>query len=245
MTKVAVIGGGFSGEAIERALTARGAEVARFSRTTGFDVLSDDAAGAIGEADAIVEATGYFTTSKKVAVDFFTRSTRNVATAATKLGARHVLLSIVNCHLPLSVRYGYFAGKAEQERVAREEGTNLTIVRSTQWFEFPRQNLERMKYGPIALVPAMTIQPVAVDAVAGVLAEVATGAREGDVVEVAGPEKTTLWDMTKPLENKGAAPVPLPIPGAMGKAFREDLLLPGPDAVIAGPTYPEWLAQQA
>ncbi|GAA1855260.1 hypothetical protein [Myceligenerans crystallogenes] len=243
--RVAVIGGGFSGEAFERALTERGAEVVRLSRATGFDVLTDDAAASIGEADAIIEATGHFTTSRKVAVDFFTRSARNVATAAGKLGAKHVLLSIVNCHLPLAMEYGYFAGKAEQERVAREEGTNLTIVRSTQWFEYPRQNLERMKFGPIALVPAMTIQPVAVDAVAGVLAEVALGSRGGDVVEVAGPGTTTLWDMTKPLENKGAAPVPLPIPGAMGKAFRDGLLTPGPDAVIAGPAYGEWLARQA
>ena len=50
---------------------------------------------------------------------------------------------------------GYFAGKAEQERVAREEHTGLTIVRSTLWFEFARQNLNRMWFGPFAVVPVM------------------------------------------------------------------------------------------
>lgn len=134
--KVAVVGAGDSGKAIKRALQEAGAQVTLHSRRTGFDVLHDDGAAALSGADVIVEATGRFTTSKRVATEFFTRSTRAVSAAANTLGARHVLLSIVNCDLPEVQGYGYFAGKCAQERLARESSTRLSLVRSTQWFEF-------------------------------------------------------------------------------------------------------------
>ena len=225
--KVAIVGGGLSGHAIERAIVRQGATAELFSRSTGFDVLRDNAVERLGQADVIVEATGRFTTSKKVATDFFTRSTRAVASAARASGARHILLSIVNCELPEVQGYGYFAGKTAQERVAREESKNLTMVRSTQWFEFAGQNLDRMRFGPLALVPGMTIQPVALDAVADVIAECAVGKRVGALHEVAGPEVMTLGEMTKRLPGKRVLPVAMPIPGSMGRAFRNGALLPG------------------
>jgi dTDP-4-dehydrorhamnose reductase len=242
--RVAVVGGGMSGRAIERALVERGATAKLFSRSTGFDVLRDDATRHLEQPDVIVEATGHFTMSKKVATDFFTRSTRTVAAAARAAGARHLLLSIVNCDLPEVQGYGYFTGKTAQERLARDESDNLTIVRSTQWFEFAAQNLDRMKLGPISLVPQMTIKPVALDAVAGVIAELATGHRSGTFCEIAGPEVTTLWDMTKQLPSKHVAPLPMRIPGRMGRAFRDGALLPERATEVIGPNFSEWLAQR-
>lgn len=239
--RVAVVGGGSSGRAIRRALTKRGATAALFSRSTGFDVLTDDAATRLGDAEVIVEATGRFTISRRAATDFFTRSTRAVAEAARASGARHILLSIVNGDLPRVQGYGYLAGKTAQERVARQESPDLTIVRSTQWFEFAAQNLERMKLGPVALVPAMTIQPVALDAVADVIAEAATGTRVGALHEVAGPEVTTLWDMTAQLPDKRVTPIPLRIPSRYGRAFRDGTLLPSAGIEVVGPRYAEWL----
>jgi hypothetical protein len=243
--QVAVVGGGLSGNAIAQAITARGVDAQLFSRSTGFDVLRDDAVARLAFADVIVEATGHFTTSRKRATDFFLRSTRAVSAAARAAGARHVLLSIVNCELPEVQGYGYFAGKTAQERAAREESDNLTIVRSTQWFDFPQQNLDRMKFGPFALVPRMTMKPVALAAVADVVAECVTGARTGALVEVAGPEVMTLWDMTNQLPHKSAKPLPLPIPGSMGRAFRDGVLVPGDDTEVTGPRYAEWLATAA
>lgn len=239
--RVAVVGGGASGTAIHRALTARGATAELFSRTTGFDILRDDANACLGDAEAIVEATGRFTISRRAATDFFTRSTRAVAGAARASGARHILLSIVGGDLPQVQGYGYLAGKTAQERVARQESPDLTIVRSTQWFEFADQNLDRMKFGPFALVPAMTIQPVALDVVADVIADAATGTRTGALHEVAGPEVTTLWDMTAQLHRKRVTPIPLCIPGRYGRAFRDGTLLPAPGVEVVGPRYAEWL----
>ena len=240
--KVAIVGGGLSGQAIERAMAKHGATPKLFSRSSGFDVLRDNAVERLGRADVIVEATGRFTTSKKVATDFFTRSTRAIAAAARASGARHILLSIVNCELPEVQGYGYFAGKTAQERVAREESENLTVVRSTQWFEFAGQTLDRMSFGPLALVPGMTIQPVALDAVANVIAECALGKRVGALHEVAGPEVMTLGEMTKRLPRKRVLPVAMPIPGSMGRAFRNGALVPGSSVEVVGPRFSDWLS---
>jgi hypothetical protein len=240
--KVAIVGGGLSGHAIERAIAKQGAAAELFSRSTGFDVLRDNAVERLGQADVIVEATGRFTTSKKVATDFFTRSTRAIAAAARASGARHILLSIVNCELPEAQGYGYFAGKTAQERVARAESENLTMVRSTQWFEFAGQNLDRMRFGPLALVPGMTIKPVALDAVADVIAECAVGKRIGTSYEVAGPEVMTLGEMTKRLPGKHVLPVAMPIPGSMGRAFRNGALLPASSVEVVGPRFSDWLS---
>jgi dTDP-4-dehydrorhamnose reductase len=240
--RVAIVGGGLSGAAIRQALQRRGAEVEMHSRATGFDVLHDDATKNLGDAEVIVEATGHFTLNRKAATDFFTRSTRAIAAVARTSGARHILLSIVNVDLPEMQGYGYFAGKTAQERVAREESERLTIVRSTQWFEFAGQNVDRMKLGPIALVPSMTIKPVALGAVAEVVAESAVGIRSGDIHEVSGPEITTLWEMTKQLPSKRVRPVSVPLPGRWGRAFRDGALVPKEAVEVVGPSYSTWLA---
>ena len=240
--QVAIIGGGASGRAIQRSVERRGAEARLLSRSSGFDVLHDDVSAAIGDADVVVEAAGVFTTSRAKAAAFFTASTRAVAAATNRSGARHVLLSIVNCTLPEVQGYGYFAGKTAQEQVARAESRSLTIVRSTQWFEFAGQNLTRLRFGRLALVPGMTIQPVALDSVARVIADVAVGDRTAALVEVAGPERTTLWDMTTALRQHAVRPVPLPIPGRMGRAFRAGALLPAAEVETTGPRFEEWLA---
>lgn len=243
--QVAVVGGGLSGAAIQRALTDHGATAELFSRSTGFDVLHDDAPARLARADVIVEATGRFTLSRRSATDFFTRSTRAVAAAARASGARHVLLSVVGCDRPQVQGYGYFAGKVAQERVARAESPRLTVVRSTQWFEFAAQNLVRSAVGPFAFVPAMRIKPVALRAVADVVAECATGERHGDLHEVAGPEVTTLWELTQRLPDKRVRPVPLAIPTRYGRAFRDGALVPGDDVEVVGPRYDTWLPVHA
>jgi uncharacterized protein YbjT (DUF2867 family) len=240
--KVAVVGGGPSGRAIARAVAARGASPVLFSRSTGFDVVRDDAVERLRDAEVIIEATGRFTTSRAIATRFFTQSTRALAAAANAAGARHVLLSIVNCELPEVQGYGYFAGKRAQEEAARELSHDLTIVRTTQWFEFAGQTLERMGFGPVGLVPRMLIQPVALDAVAGVVADAAVGRRVAPQREVAGPEAMTLAEMTRRVRPTKAVRIPLPLPGSTWKAIRRGALLPAQGADVVGPTFSEWLA---
>lgn len=241
---VAIIGGSISGAAIQHACQARGMEARMFSRSTGFDVLHDDATRALAGAEVIIDAAGRFTTSRKVATEFFTQCTSAIATASNTLGARHILLSIVNCELPEVQGYGYFAGKAAQERVARATSNQLTVVRSTQWFELASQNLQRMKFGPVALVPAMKMKPVALDTVAEVIADCAAGDRPESLYEVAGPEVMTLWEMTQHVPRTDVVPVPLPIPTSYGRAFREGALVPDDSVPQVGPTLAEWFSSR-
>src|SRR5699024_5101513 len=188
-----VVGGGVSGRAIQHSLTMHGARVRMLSRSTGFDVLTDNAARALGEADAVIEATGTTSMSRKAATEFFTRSTQRIGDGAQQTGAHHILLSIVNCDRVPGL--GYYAAKAAQEQVARENGA--TIVRSTQWFEFAEQFINRARIGPLGIVPSMTMRPVALDAVAGVIAECVTGKRTQSAYDVAGPHIMTLWDLAE------------------------------------------------
>lgn len=241
---VAIVGSGRFGRAVERALAERGVSARMFSRSTGFDVTQDGTSRSFGDVDVVVEATDIFTTKRGVATEFFTRSTRAVSAAARASGTtKHILISIVNCEKPAVQGYGYFAAKAEQERVARSVSPDLTVVRSTQWFEFAQQNLERMKFGPVAIVPTMTIQPVALDTVARVVADCSVGERSQTQYDVAGPDVMTLWEMTKALPQKAATPVPVRVPGAAGRAFRAGAMVPGREAEILGPRFVDWLAE--
>ncbi len=243
--RAVVVGGGASGRAIGAAIAARGWAVQLSSRRTGFDVLRDDVVAALNGADVVVEATGRFTTSRRRATDFFVRSTTAVGSAAAAVGARHVLLSIVGCERPEVQGYGYFAGKAAQERAAATTGAELSVVRSTQWHEFAEQNAGRFRVGRFVLVPGMTVAPVALGTVAAVVGDVVTGKRSGRRVEVAGPQVTTLRAMTEALPDPVGRIVPVRLPGALGRAFRDGALLPGPEAEIVGPSFDEWVAVPA
>lgn len=239
---VAIVGRGQLGRAVEHALSTRGVRSRLVSRSTGFDVTAPDLQVDLGPVDVVVEATDIFTTRKEVATEFLTQSTRAVGAAARSAGARHLLVSVVGLGQPGIQRYGYFTAKAEQERVARRESTDLTVVRSTQWFEFAQQSLERMRLGPLAVVPAMTLRPVALEAVAGVVAECVVGERAGTSYDVAGPEVLTLWEMTRALPRRAAVLVPVRLPGPAGRAFRAGAMATGEGVEVVGPRFADWLA---
>lgn len=83
---VAIIGGGISGEAVRRALERRGTATSLLSRSTGFDVLRDDAELALDGVEAVVEITGITTGSRDKATEFFTTSTARIAEGARAAG---------------------------------------------------------------------------------------------------------------------------------------------------------------
>lgn len=246
--RAAIVGSGVAGREIERALAERGVTATMHSRSRGFDLLASDAPDRLPPADVYIEATGVGTIRRSVATRFFTRSTRVTGDAANRHGARHLLLSIVNCELPQVEGFGYYAGKAAQERVAAAHSERLTVVRSTQWFEFAEQTLARTGLGPIAFVPSMLMKPVAVCAVAAVIAECAIGERAGARYDIAGPEAMTLRELTRRVDDASGRRrllVPLPMPGRAGRAFRGGALVPGEEAEVAGPPLTRWLSERS
>ena len=237
-----IVRAGRLGQAIEEALSHRGVDTVLVSRSTGVDVTQRRLSIEPFEgADVIVEATDIFTQNADIALAFFTSSTRAINSAARAVGARHLLVSICQCEHPQLQKNGYYAAKAAQERVAAQENEAMTVVRSTLWYEFARQNLERMRRGPFAIIPQMTVAPVALHSVAQVVAECVVGERAGARFDVRGPDTMTLWQMTKALPERRCVLVPLPVPGTAGRALRDGTLIPAADAEVLGPTFDTWL----
>lgn len=245
MSRYVVVGSGRLGRAVQHALVHTGADVDVVSRSSGFDVTRPETMTGLDGADAVIEATDIFTSKAEEAIGFFTTSTRNLNAAARSAGvAKHVLVSIVNCQDPRLSGNGYYAGKAEQERAAERDNESMILVRSTLWYEFARQNLDRMRFGPLAIVPKMTAKPVALAAVATVVAECLSGALDGSCHDVSGPDIMTLWEMTRPLPGKGCLPISVPAPGEAGRALRNGVLVPEPACKVVGPGFDSWLADQ-
>lgn len=238
--RAVIVGGGASGDMIQRACEVEGLQARRVSRSSGFDVTADALPPL--EADVVIEATNIVATGRKPCVEFFEQSARSVAHAAAQAGARHILLSIINTDQPAIQGYGYFAGKKAQEETARRLSPDLTIVRTTQWFEFGAQALQRNRFGPLGFVPGMRTKPIALESAAAVLAEAASGKRTGELIEVSGPEEMTLWDLVRRTPRpRGILPVPLFLPTGFGRAFRKGALVPNPGVEEVGPRLDDWL----
>jgi hypothetical protein len=80
--------------------------------------------------------------------------------------AHHVALSIVGID-PIDA--GYVAGKLAQERMIAAGGVPFNLQRVTRFHEFAGQVLARGRLGPIVLVRAAPIRPVAAVEVANAL----------------------------------------------------------------------------
>ena len=154
--------------------------------------------------------------------------------------ARLVVLSIVG--LERVPGFGYYEAKLAHEEALRAGPLPVTIVRATQFHEFPAQVLSRAGVGPLALVPVMRIQPVARavgEALVGIAAEPTV-----TTVEIAGPEEKDLVALARAIVRKRHTRrmvLPLPVPGRAGRAMRTGGQLPSPGARIVGPTFAEWL----
>ncbi len=243
--RIAVAGGtGTAGRYAAAAGEAAGHQVVVLSRSTGVDVRTGQGLkGALEGVDVVVDTLDGGTTNRARATAFFEESSGRLQDACADAGVRRVVvLSIVGVdRVP---GFGYYRAKLAHEAAARRGTVPVSIVRTTQFLEFAGQVLDRMGFGPMAPVPSMRIQPVAARTVGRRLVEVATDGSPCLSSELAGPEAVELVEMARrTVRGRGAHKivVPIRIPGAAGSALRGGALLPGPDALIAGPGPDEWL----
>ena len=243
--KIAVAGGtGTVGRYVVEAAERDGHEVAILSRSTGVDLLTGVGLDtALDDIEVIIDTVNTPHTSGAKATAFFIQTTRHLqAAGAARRVDRLITLSIVG--LERVPGYGYYQAKLEQEAAARGGPLPVSIVRATQFHEFPAQILARTQAGPFAVVPRMKIQPIAARTVGEILVELATSPARPQAVEVAGPEPADLVDLARALiahRGQRVAVIPLRIPGGTGRSMNGGALIPTPDVRTIGPTFTQWL----
>lgn len=251
--RVAVVGGtGVVGRHVVEALRSRGHEPVVVARSTGADVVSGDGlVDALAGTQTIVDVSNVETISRAKSEAFFEKATTNLLEAGARAGASHlVALSIVGCD---RVDLGYYFGKRRQEELVLAGGLPFSILRATQFHEFPGQLIERMPRAPALLVPMITVprmrsQPIAAREVGEALATLALGEPVGRAPDLAGPEVHDMPDLVRlVLRSRGSRRPVLGfrMPGATGKALAEGGLLPEDPGPRGTQTFAEWLGSHA
>lgn len=243
--RIAVAGGtGVVGAHTVEAVRAAGHEPVVLARSVGVDVTTGSGLdSALDGVSRLIDATNVTAMSRKTSVAFFEAASEHLLAAERKAGVEHhVALSIVGID---RVDLGYYAGKRRQEELVLAGGLPTTVLRATQFHEFPEQMLGRFGRGPVVLVPAMLSQPVAAREVAEELVRLALGQPLGMAPELAGPEVHRMPDLLRRvLRARGSRKpvVELPMPFGAGRAAATGGLLPQADGPRGRQTFDEWLA---
>jgi hypothetical protein len=117
-------------------------------------------------------------------------------------------------------------------------------LRGTQFHEFAGIVVAWTRKGQVAVVPPLLVQPVAAADVGDALGEIAAGAPQGRVTDLAGPEPQDLVDMARrTLSARGESIRLIPSwrTGLFGVEAAGEMLLPGPEARLAPTTFDAWL----
>lgn len=251
--KIAVAGAtGRVGRHTVDVLEAAGHEVVQISRSNGVDVITGKGlAPALAGVECVVDATSGPSPDQQSATRFFTTAARNLQDAGTRAGVkRMVAVSIIGIDRFTS---GYAAAKVAHEKAMRSGPIPVRILRAAQFHEFVSQLLDWGRQGEVAYLPKMRTQLVAARTVAEELARMATDAAapasNGHPVEVAGPKEEALAEAARRLvARRGEA---LRIEAVTNPSdpdaalYEEGALLPGPGAILDGPTFDEWLQATA
>ena len=251
--KIAVAGAtGRVGRHVVDVLKAEGHDVVAMSRSSGVDVVTGQGlALALTGVECIIDAATGPSPDQKAATEFFTAAARNLHQAGERAGVRRmVVVSIIGTD---RFTAGYGAAKIAHEKAMLSGPIPVRVLRAAQFHEFVAQLVEWGRQGEVSFVPRMRIQPVAARTVAQALADLATdpesapapGSSEVPMLEIAGPREENLADLARLLVARRGDP--LQIEGASEPAdpdrdlYETGALLPGPDAILAGPTFEEWL----
>ena len=242
--RVIVLGGsGIAGRHVVEALRRQGAEAIPASRRSGVDLTTGKGLReALSGAQRVLDVSSDASPDEATARAFFTASATHLQREAARAGVeRIIVLSIVGVD---KLSGGYGAAKLAQERAIRSGTVPAVVVRSTQFFELLYRFREWGPKDGVWWVPEQWVQPVAVAAMARVLADLTLANLPTGMVEVAGPQREHLVDMAKRWAARQGEALDvreLPDDSADGRATRNGALLPGPDARITGPTFQQWL----
>ena len=249
--KIAVAGAtGRVGRHIVDVLSSDGHEVVPMARALGVDVITGAGlAEALVGVDAVIDVATGPSPEEDAATEFFTTAARNLQDAGSRAGVeRMVVVSIIGID---KLSHGYNVAKLAHEDVAFAGPVPATVLRAAQFHEFVAQLMQWGSQGDVSYVPEMRTQLVAARTVARALADLAVAPdfEPGSIGEIAGPREESLVEAARLLvarrgETRRIEGVIDPSdPDAAMMA--SGVLLPGPDAVLAGPTFAEWLNSDA
>ena len=246
--KIVVVGGsGRVGENVVRRLIAQGHEPVPASPSTGVDAVTREGlADALGGAGAVVDVSNAPDWDDDAVREFFTTSTRNLLAAERDAGVgHHLAVTIVGAdRLPDS---GYMRAKVAQEGEIEAGAVPYTILRATQFFEFLSEIAEAGAEGDRIRLSTGLSQPVAVDEVATIVAELATGEPVGGRVELGGPEALGLDAWARRLfaaTGDERTVVGDPHASYFGTELAGGELTPGAGARIGTTDFDAWFAAQ-
>jgi uncharacterized protein YbjT (DUF2867 family) len=251
--KIAVAGAtGRVGRHVVDAVKARGHDAVAISRATGVDVITGDGlADALAGVESVIDVATGPSPDQDSATEFFTTAAGNLHEAGDRAGVRRmVVVSIIGCD---RFTGGYGAAVAAHERAAMSGPIPATVLRAAQFHEFVGQLVEWGTQGEVSYVQKMRTQPVAARNVAEALADLAIepdsapapGSAGAPFAEIAGPQEEDLVDLAARLVGRRGDPLRIETvsdPADPDRdVFEKGGLLPGPAAMLAGPTFEEWL----
>ncbi|QVQ52752.1 SDR family oxidoreductase [Spiractinospora alimapuensis] len=173
-------------------------------------------------------------------------ATRNLVRAAEKEGVAHlVYISVIAVdRIPL----GYYRSKLASERVIVESRVPWTTLRAAQFHDLVLKVLDAAAKLPLIPAPAgIRLQPVDSGEVAARLVALAAAGPAGLATDLAGPSVRGLPELIRSyLEAKDQRrrTMPLPIPGRLGRLYREGENLSLQDVDTGERTWESFLGQR-
>jgi len=238
--RIAIAGAtGRIGSQLAALARSQGHDVVEIARETGFDLLAPAGlTDALAGSDAVVDVTA---SPLETAGEFFPAVARNLGSAAAAAGVpRTVVLSIVG--VDKSPDYDYYVAKLAQENTYREVAPGVVVLRATQFHDFASQMLSWNTQDGVAHIIDVPTQPVDTREIVALLLDVATGAVQGDV-DLGGPKQENLVEQVRRLIERAGSDVkvePVEAPASLAAGA----MLPGPGALLRGPSWDQWLEQQ-
>ena len=247
--KIAVAGAtGRVGRHVVDLLRNDGHNVVSISRSTGVDVITGEGlARALTGVETVVDATSGPSPEQKAATEFFSTAAKNLQEHGARAGVRRmVVVSIIG----IDRFTGYLAAKKVHEKIMLSGPAPVRILRAAQFHEFVTQLVDWGRQGDVSYLPEMRTQLVAARSVAEAIVSLAINPAPLEAgtppLEIAGPRAESLVAMAKLLVAKRGDH--LRIESVDNKddpdraLYESGGLLPGPNAILAGPTFEEWLA---
>ena len=231
-------------------LEERGHDVVRISRSSGVDVVTGEGlAEALTGVESVIDATAGASPEQQAATEFFTTAARNLQRMGDRAGVRRiVVVSVIGID---RFTAGYGAAKQAHERAMLAGPIPARMLRAAQFHELVPQLVDAGRQGSVSYVPKMRTQLVAARTVAEALADLAIGSApapgsdRAPILEIAGPREERLVEIARLLVSRRGDGVR--IEGVSnpsdpdGDLYEAGALLPGPQAMLAGPTFEAWL----